>query len=508
VIAVDKALLALNARLTEGWAGAGKTAQSRPAELSRLLAAMEETDGASICLASEVLMTDRAQLAQLAPAFSGALLTPTDPGYDEARRVHNGLVDKRPAVVARCKGTADIVDAVKLARSAKLEAAVRGGGHNVAGRGTIDGGIMIDLQPMKATVVDPSARTARAQGGVLWKEFNRETQLLGLATTGGVVGTTGIAGLTLGGGLGWLMPKYGLALDNLRSAEMVMADGRVLRASRDEHPDLFWAIRGGGGNFGIAASLEFDLHAVGPIVTGGLVAHPLQRGEEVLRFFREQCASLPDEMMLVAGLLTAPDGSGAKLAGIVACHCGSPEEGEAAVKPLKRFGPPVMDAMGPIPYCDLNGLLDASLPKGALNYWKAHFLSDLSDEAIGALLGCFEKCPSPMSQIVIEHFHGAATRVGISDTACTLRTGGFNVALISQWSDPRETDACTSWCRETYDTLKPFLGTTRYVNYLDRDEGEDIAATVYGPNYARLRELKTKYDPDNFFHHNVNIRPL
>ena len=217
---------------------------------------------------------------------------------------------------------------------------------------------------------------------MLWKEFNRETQVHGLATTGGVVGTTGIAGLTLGGGLGWLMPKYGLALDNLRSAEMVMADGRVLHVSQDENPDLFWAIRGGGGNFGIAASLEYNLHAVGPIITGGLVAHPLQRGVDVLKFFRDQCQSLPDEMMLVAGLLTAPDGSGAKLVGIVAGHCGSQKDGEAAVQPLKAFGPPVMDAMGPIPYCALNGLLDASLPKGALNYWKAHFLADLSDESI------------------------------------------------------------------------------------------------------------------------------
>ena len=268
-------------------------------------------------------MTLAAALEQFAPAFTGHLLQPSDAGYDDVRKVHNGLVDKRPALIARCRGIADVVDAVKLARSAKLEVAVRGGGHNVAGRGTIDDGIMIDLSPMKGIYVDPAARTARAQGGVLWKEFNRDTQVHGLATTGGVVGTTGIAGLTLGGGLGWLMPKYGLALDNLRSAELVMADGRVLRASADEHADLFWAIRGGGGNFGIASSFEFALHNVGPVISGGLVAHPLQKGKEVLKFFREQCASLPDEMMLVAGLLTAPDGSGAKLVGIVAGHCGS-----------------------------------------------------------------------------------------------------------------------------------------------------------------------------------------
>jgi FAD/FMN-containing dehydrogenase len=453
-------------------------------------------------------MTVPTTLSQLAPAFIGHLLQPSDPGYEDARRVHNGLVDKRPAVIARCRGVADIVDAVNLARTQRLEVAVRGGGHNVAGRASIDGGIMIDLSLMRAVYVDAAGRTARAQGGVLWKEFNRETQLHGLATTGGVVGTTGIAGLTLGGGLGWLMPKYGLALDNLKSAELVLADGRVLRVSSDEHPDLFWAIRGGGGNFGIAASLEYTLHPVGPVLAGGLVAHPLQKAGDVLKFFREQCASAPDELMLVAGLLTAPDGSGAKLVGLVAGHCGSLKEGEAAIKPLKAFGPPVMDAMGPIQYCDLNGLLDASLPPGALNYWKAHFLTDLSDDSIRTLAECFEKCPSPMSQIVLEHFHGAATRVPVTQTACTLRTPGFNVVLISQWNDARDTDACIAWCRETYNALQPFLGTTRYVNYLDRDEPDDAAAGVYGPNYTRLRELKTKYDPENFFHTNVNIRPL
>ena len=273
-------------------------------------------------------------LAQLAPAFGGQLLLPDDVQYDQARRVHNGLVAKRPALIARCAGVADIVDAVKLAKTLGLDVAVRGGGHNVAGRATIDDGLMIDLSLLKGIQVDVRARTARAQGGVLWKELNRETQLHGLATTGGVVSTTGIAGLTLGGGLGWLMPKYGLALDNLRSVELVMADGTVRRASREENPDLFWAVRGGGGNFGIAASLEYDLHPVGPIITGGLVAHPLEKAGDVLAFFRDTCTSAPDDMMLTAGLLSAPDGSGAKLVGIIAAHCGPLEEGEAAVKPL------------------------------------------------------------------------------------------------------------------------------------------------------------------------------
>jgi hypothetical protein len=446
-------------------------------------------------------------LEQVAPTFTGRLLQSTDPGYDEARRVHNGLIDKRPRLIARCHGTADVADAVKLARAMELEIAVRGGGHNVGGRGTIDNGLMIDLQPMKGIHVDAARRTVRAQGGVLWKELNRETQLHGLAVTGGVVGTTGIAGLTLGGGLGWLMPKYGLALDNLRSAEMVMADGSVCRAAADENPDLFWAIRGGGGNFGIAASLEYNLHPVGPIVAGGLVAHPLPSGSNVLKFFRETCATLPDEMMLVAGLLTAPDASGNKLVGLVGCHCGPLAQGEAALKPIKAFGPPVLDAMGPIPYTAQNGLLDASLPKGALNYWKAHFLLELSDDCIKTLLEVFAACPSPMSQIVLEHFHGAASRVPVQDTACAMRVTGFNCVIISQWMEPKENDRHIGWCRDVYAALKPYLGTTRYVNYLGTDEADDPAAIAYGANYGRLRELKAKYDPDNVFHVNVNIRP-
>src|SRR5215471_16461589 len=272
-----------------------------------------------------------APLEQLAPTFTGRFLQPSDPDFDQTRRVHNGLVDKRPALIACCRGTADVADAVKLARTLGLEVAVRGGGHNVAGKAAVDDGVMIDLAPMKGIHVDPSARTVRAQGGVLWKELNRETQLHGLATTGGVVASTGIAGLTLGGGIGWLMPKYGLALDNLRSAEMVMADGAVKRASASENADLFWAIRGGGSNFGIAASLEYELHPVGPIITGGLVAHPQANGVDVLKFFRDQCAKLPDEAMMAAGLLTGPDGA-TKLVGMLLAHCGDMGAGEGLAK--------------------------------------------------------------------------------------------------------------------------------------------------------------------------------
>jgi FAD/FMN-containing dehydrogenase len=446
-------------------------------------------------------------VALAAPSFTGQLLLPTDRGYDDVRRVHNGLIDKHPALVARCLGVADVADAVRLAGTLGLEVSVRGGGHNVAGRATIDHGMMIDLSPMKGIHVDVAARTVRAQGGVLWKELNRETQLHGLATTGGVVGSTGIAGLTLGGGVGWLMPKYGLALDNLRAADIVLADGTVVRASADEHPDLFWAIRGGGGNFGIAASLEYSLHPVGPMITGGVVAHPLSRALDVLRFFRDTCAELPDEAMLVAGLQTAPDGSNTKLAGILGGHCGPLAQGETAFRPVKAFGPPVMDAIGPIPYAALNQMIDPAFPKGAYNYWKAQFVHDLSDDAIRTIIAGFERCPSPMSHVIIEHFHGAASRVPVDATACPMRVTGFNVVIASQWMDAADTERGITWARETFASLNPFLAPTRYVNYLE-DDAQDPAVVAYGRNLPRLRSIKAKYDPENFFRQNVNIPPM
>jgi hypothetical protein len=445
-------------------------------------------------------------VALAAPSFTGELLRPGDHAYEERRRVHNALIDRRPTAIASCRGVADIVDAVKLARAAGLEVSVRGGGHNVAGKATIDDGLMIDLSPMKGIHVDVAARTVRAQGGVLWRELNRETQLHGLATTGGVVGSTGIAGLTLGGGVGWLMPKYGLALDNLRAAEIVLADGRVVRTSAEKNGDLFWAIRGGGGNFGIAASLEYVLHQVGPMVTGGAVVHRLVSAFDVLRFFRDVCATLPDEAMLMAGLQTAPDDASAKLVAIVAGHCGTLAEGEAALKPIKAFGPPVLDMIGPIPYATLNGILDPAFPKGALSYWKAQFLTGLTDEAIQALIAGFQQCPSPMSHIIIEHFHGAASRVPTAATACALRVDGFNVVIASQWVGADETERGIQWARDTFTSLTPFLAPTRYVNYLE-DDAADAAAVAYGPNLPRLREIKRQFDPENFFKRNVNIRP-
>jgi len=448
-----------------------------------------------------------AAVAALKPVFSGHLLLPGEAGYDEARRVHNGLIDRRPAAIAQCRGSADIADAVRLGTSLGLEIAVRGGGHNVAGRATVDDGLMIDLSLMRSVLVDADARTARVEGGATWKEFNREAQQFGLATTGGVVGSTGVSGLTLGGGLGWLMPKYGMALDNLLAVDVVLADGSVTRSSAQEHPDLFWALRGGGGNFGIASSFTFRMHQVGPVVTGGLCAWPFERARDVLRFFRDLTPTLPDEMMMVAALLTAPDGV-TKLVGIAAGHVGPLAAGEAAVRPIKTFDAPAMDAMGPIPYVALNGMLDAAFPKGALNYWKSHFVDQLTDDAIDTVVARFAACPSPMGQILFEHFHGAVTRVPVGDTAYAMRGTGYNALVLGEWMDPRQTDTCIGWVRDTYAALKPFVGARRYLNYLADDDGADaVLAEAYGPNLARLRQIKVKYDPQNVFHLNVNVRP-
>lgn len=450
---------------------------------------------------------DRAA-AGLATTFAGQLLRPGDTGYEEARKVHNGLVDKRPALIARCQGVADVVDAVGLARGMGLEVAVRGGGHNVAGRATTDGGVMIDLSPMKGVHVDARKRRVRAQRGTTWAELNRETQQHGLAVTGGVVSTTGIAGLTLGGGFGWLMGRHGLALDNLTAVEVVTADGRILQASREEEPDLFWAVRGGGGNFGVVTSFEYQLHPVGPTVTAGIIVHGMDRARDLLAFYRERTRSLPDEHTLFTTLAHAPDGSGKKVAALVTCHCGSLDEGERAMQPLKQFGSPMLDAVGPMRYCQLNGMLDTKYPKGALNYWKSNFLTELSDAAIDTMIDCFAQCPTPMGHLLLEHIHGAAVRVGSGETAFPHRREGYNFLVLSQWVQRADTERCIAWARTTYQRMQPFFAPGRYVNYLGDDETENAVAAAYGTNYRRLQRIKAMYDPKNVFRMNQNIRPL
>jgi FAD/FMN-containing dehydrogenase len=440
--------------------------------------------------------------------FAGQVLAPEDPAYDEVRRVHNGLVDKRPALIARCTGTADVVAAVNAARVHGWEVSVRGGGHNVAGTAVTDGGLMIDLSLLKGIHVDPAAKTVRAQGGVLWKELNRETQLHGLAVTGGAISTTGIAGLTLGGGLGWLQTKLGLAVDNLLSVELVTADGSVLTVSEDEHPDLFWGLRGGGGNFGIATSFEYRLHPIGPMITGGLIAHPIEAAGDLLRFIRDYAEAIPDELMFVAGVVHAPDGSGVPLSAVGVCHCGTLEQAEQDLKPLLEFGSPLMSMIGPMPYEAVNQMLDDAYPRGALNYWKSTFLGELSDDAIATMASQFESCPSPMSSMIVEHFHGEVTRVPVEATAVPHRHPGYNLVITSIWMDPEATEENVAWTRSTYDAFAPFAVSRRWLNYLSADEADDTGLrAAYGANYERLVELKKQYDPDNLFRLNANIKP-
>ncbi len=439
-------------------------------------------------------------------AFGGIVVSPDDDAYEKARRVHNGYIDRRPAVIARCRQTSDVVEALAFARDRDLEVAVRGGGHNVAGRAVVDDGLVVDLSSMKGIRVDPDRRTARAEPGLTWAEFNDATVEHGLATTGGVVSTTGIAGLTLGGGLGHLMPKYGMTVDNLLSAEVVLHDGRVVTASEEDDADLFWAIRGGGGNFGVVTSFEYRLHPIGT-VNAGLVAHPFERARDVLRFYREMTADLPDEVMAFGGLVHAPDGSGAKLAAIVLCDCRPPGTDDAAIERVKAFGEPILDTIQPMPYPAANQLLDEAYPEGAYNYWKSSFLESMSDEAIDAMVERFAEAPSPADAMLLEHFHGAATRVPPETTAYPHREEGYNFAILSEWMDPDLSDACVSWARETYEAMTPHFASARYVNYLGDDEAPEELGAAYGPNLQRLRALKTRYDPENFFHLNQNIRP-
>jgi FAD/FMN-containing dehydrogenase len=437
---------------------------------------------------------------------SGPVLTPLQPGYDEARAVHNGLVDRRPALIVRSRTAQDVVAALALARRAGLEVSVRGGGHNVAGRAVTDGGVMISLADMKDIAVDPELATATAQGGVTWGELNDAAGAHGLAVTGGAVSTTGIAGYTLGGGLGWLMARYGLASDNLLAVQVVTADGEVLEVDASSHPDLFWALRGGGGNFGVATSFTYRLHPVG-MVTGGLIAHPIEAAPELLRFYRDAVADAPDDLTVFAGLVHAPDGSGAKLAALVVFHAGDPDAAERDLAPFTTWGSPLMVQVGPMPYPVMNTLLDAGFPDGALNYWLSSFTRGLPDALIDTAVERFAAVPSPMTAMLFEHFHGAVTRIGPTETAVPHREPGWNLLIPSVWTDPDESDGNIRWTRETFAALRPQLATRRWLNYLGDDQADDAVRAAYGPNYERLRAVKRRYDPDNVFHLNHNIAP-
>jgi FAD/FMN-containing dehydrogenase len=447
---------------------------------------------------------EEATVADFAAGLRGPLLRPGDDGYDAARQVWNGMIDRRPALIARCAGPADVIAAVRFARTHGLLLAVRGGGHNITGNAVCEGGLMIDLSPMKSVRVDPQGRTARAEVGLTWGEYNRETQAFGLASTGGVVSTTGIAGLTLGGGLGWLMGKHGLSCDNLLSADIVTADGELLTASAERNPDLFWGLRGGGGNFGVVTSFEYRLHPVVPVLAG-MVVHPMSEAKAVLRFYGDFCRSCPDEMIAAAALMTSHDGD--PVAVIIAGYIGDLASGEAAVAPLRQFGAPLADTIAPTSYVTLNTLFDAAVPYGGVQrYWKSSFLKDLGDEVLDIMVARSAKFLSPMSMVLFFHMHGAATRVGRDATAFGLRSDVWDYDVISQWTDPAESAGHIQWTRDFWNAVEPFASGDVYVNHLDAEEATRIRE-AYRHGYDRLVALKNKYDPTNLFRLNQNIKP-
>jgi FAD/FMN-containing dehydrogenase len=443
---------------------------------------------------------------QVRLSFTGELIGPADPAYDQVRRVHNGLIDKNPALIARCRTVPDIVDSVRMGRQQAAEISVRGGGHGVAGLAVTDGGLMIDLSPMKGIRVDAARRTVWAQSGVTWKEFNRAAACHGLATTGGLVSSTGIAGLTLGGGEGWLMGKYGLAIDNLLAVEVVTAAGEIRTASAAENPDLFWALRGGGGNFGVATSFEYQAHPVATVY-GGAVMHPLSRARQAFAFYRELTQTAPDELTVYFTLLADPADPDTKLAAMAACHCGEdPSAAENDLKPLRNFGPPAADLIEPMPYPVINTLSDAGYPRGAFNYWKSAFLSELSDAALEVMVEAIERCPSPMSGVTLVPYLGAVNRVDAAATAFAHREPGYSLLIVAQWQDPRDTDSNIAWARQTFEELHPYLAERQYLNNLPADDGR-IARGLWGANHSRLLSIKRRYDPDNVFRLNHNIDP-
>jgi FAD/FMN-containing dehydrogenase len=442
---------------------------------------------------------------ELKSDFRGEIVLPRDASYDSARRLYNAMIDRRPALIARCGGVADVIRAVNFGRAQELLVAIRGGGHNVAGRAMCDGGLVIDLSMMKGIRVDPIDRTARAEAGVLWGELDRETQAFGLATTGGTVSTTGIAGLTLGGGLGFLGRKHGPSCDNLLSVDVVTADGQLLTASDTQNQDLFWGMRGGGANFGVATSFDFRVHPVGPTVLGGMLLHPLSKAPEVLRFYRDFIRDVPDELTAMPAFLTPPDDS-AVVAMLVA-YIGPVEKGQEVIRRLREFGPPVADDVRPRPYRELQSMLDAGFPAGFHNYWKSNFLKGLSDEALDTMVSHFSAVPSPLSAVVVEHLGGATSRVGRDETSFNLRDGQHNLVIVARWSDPAEADKNIRWARDLWEAMQPFSAGAVYVNYLGGDESDTRLRAAYGAAHSRLVALKNKYDPTNFFRLNHNIVP-
>jgi FAD/FMN-containing dehydrogenase len=453
-----------------------------------------------------------ATLDEFRAQVRGDVIAPDDDAYEQARHVYNAMIDRRPEMIVRAANVGDVIAAVNLARENGLDLAVRGGGHSVPGFGTCDGGVVIDLSRMRGIRVDPASATARAEGGATWGDFNAATYPFGLATTGGIISTTGVAGLTLGGGIGYLARGFGLSCDNLVSADVVTADGRFLVASERENDDLFWALRGGGGNFGVVTSLEFQLHPVKDIY-GGPMFFELSEVENVLRFFREYIADAPEQLGAFPAFQIAPplpfipeERHGDTFVAMVACWAGPLEEGERALKPFHDIAPVVAEFVGPMPYPALNSAFDGLVPPGLQHYWKANFVEELTDEAIAAHAVHGPDVPAVNSTVHIYPINGAAHRVAPDATAFAYRNANFATVIAGMWPEPSENDANIAWVRRYYDATAPHSEEGGYINFMSEDDQGRIRANYQG-NYDRLVDVKRRYDPDNLFHLNQNIRP-
>jgi FAD/FMN-containing dehydrogenase len=450
---------------------------------------------------------DDGAIQALRSSMRGVLLQPEHEGYDEARQLWNAMIDRRPALIARCAGPSDVMAAVKFARDHHVLVSVRSGGHNVTGIAVCDGGLMIDLSQMRSIRVDPIKRTARAEGGVKWLDFDHETQAFGLATTGGTASDTGIAGLTLGGGIGWLGGTYGLVSDNLIAVDIVTAEGQLLRASSTEHADLFWGVRGGGGNFGVVTSFEYQLHAVGPTVLGGMVVHPFTRAKDVFTFYSEFSRSVPDELVTACGLLTSPDGHPA--VAIAVCYNGPLEAGEEVLRPLRAFGPPVADHIQPMPYTQVQRMFDETWGIGRQYYIQAPWFKAISGAAIDILVAHFADVTSPQSLAVFFQKNGAMSRGPHDRTAFGHRDAQYALVIASIWLEPGNAEPHMRWARHLSEAIAPYTAGGDYINDLGlaAEEGIERIKAGYGANYERLVVVKNRYDPSNFFYHNANIKP-
>jgi len=455
-----------------------------------------------------VAKVDLATVEALDRELRGTILLPEAEGYDQVRRIWNGMIDRRPAVIVRCAGASDVISAVKFGREHDLLIAVRGGGHNVAGNAVCEGGLMIDLSEMRDVHAEPGPRRARAGGGATWGDFDAETQLFGLATTGGLISDTGIAGLTLGGGIGWLTRSLGLACDNLVTVDVVTADGHRIKASEKENADLFWGLKGGGGNFGIATSFEFQLHPVGPLLFAGMTVYPLESAQNLLEYFRDFMAEASDELAGLAGITTTPDGKSALV--LVGVYNGDLSDGESALQPLRDFQKPLLDTFAPTPYRKVQTFFDEAAPPGLRYYWKSSFLERLPEDGLATLIEQARRRPSANSKIFLEFLGGAFSRFPKEDAVFGHRHSPFNLLITGAWQDKDQDEPNRNWVRDTWQAMKPFAAEGVYVNYLgtEGDEGSNRLQAAYGPEkYEKLLALKNKYDPTNLFKMNQNIRP-